>query len=283
MARFVCETKQHGDPVHLSRALAMQAEMFNRLADFRAALESVSEIFTVYDASKHSAAVCHAYGSDRVAQAISLSSLWHEELGNSSESRQVAEFVIDDLLPKMDRKNVHNSLCLLFPILWVLKEDGRALQAREVFYSSVVQPFFEFFGEKGTTPCLVMFEPILKHLDLCVGVDPKCTRFHECLTWALHRDNLRFDAVANAYAGVTGRLMDAVSAETCYFLARGCGDTSVGRALVQSGMEVARTASVLATKNKFVIAKIHVERVISLLDAVASDLGLIEGSKSQCL
>ncbi len=112
---FVLETKLHGDPVHYGRALGMKAEHFARLGKFSEALEVFDVLAKIYDVDKHSAAICKAYGSDRCAQVFSLSVTWNILLGYERKAREICEFVLDNLIGKMDVKNVHNTLMIIFP------------------------------------------------------------------------------------------------------------------------------------------------------------------------
>lgn len=123
--KFVKETKLHGDPVHYIRALAMQGETKARLGKYQEALASFEQLKDSYIPEEHSEGISSAYGTDRSAQCYSQSALWHLMLGNVDDALRMCEYVIEELLPKMDPKNVLNSCELILPLIRILKNCGQ--------------------------------------------------------------------------------------------------------------------------------------------------------------
>ena len=254
VAQFVKETRLHGDPIHFAGALAMQTEMFGRLRKFKKAVQSFERLDSFYIAEDHSEDICKAYGSDRAAQCFSLTASWQKHLGNTTEAMALCDRVTKQLLPKMDGRNVHNSFLILYPTIWLLKDDGRALEAKTLFERYIVQPFERYFGPGGTTSYLPLYEPILMLLELAGGA-PEDVRT-DCLDWALVEDNLQFGAVLNNDMGTHGRCGDTISAEICLILAKDhYGNPDEAVQLIQSGLNVAMKNLSFTQKRSMYLAR----------------------------
>ena len=120
---FVKDATLHGDPVHLSRALAMRAEVCANFGRLQEAICNTDALRQVYD-TKCSKDICNAYGSDRSAQCFSMSALWRMEADDPEGSLETCEYVLTEILPNSPPKNVHNSMCLLYPIIVIFKNLG---------------------------------------------------------------------------------------------------------------------------------------------------------------
>lgn len=165
---FVEQARLNGDPVHYGRALAMEAEILSRLGNFEDALEIVEQIKPIYDIKTQHEAICRAYGSDRVAQAFSHSVNVYTALGRTEEALNTCKYIIEEIIPFSDPKNVHNSICLLYSVLISLKENGLSQRAQAVFQERIITPFEEYFGAGGSTFSKPLFRPISVLLELQV-------------------------------------------------------------------------------------------------------------------
>lgn len=150
----------NGDPVHYGRALAMESETLGRLGLFEQALETFERIRVIHDINTQHAAICQAYGSDRVAQAYSHSVNWNSMLQRTDEAVETIQYILDELAPKSNIKNIHNSFCLLFSSIIFMKENGDSDKASNVFKTFVVAPFDEHFAG-GSTFSKPLFYPLL--------------------------------------------------------------------------------------------------------------------------
>lgn len=234
-----------------------------RLGDFDCALDKVDQILKIYDAGKHSTSICHAYGSDKVAQTISLCSLWKLDFGDEPGALKLCRFVIETILPKMDEKNVENSFELVYPILWVLKESGRSRMARRLFQTFVVQPFEEYAGAGGISCDLLVQRSITMLLELSENEDVDDEKMAQYVRWASNEENLRFDNARKMKAANRGRCMEAVNAEICFLLAKRVDDTSTACKLVRNGLSISRQST--ATKKVNTLAQAHKGRVCAIL------------------
>jgi hypothetical protein len=126
-------------------------------------------------------------------------------LGNVDEALRMCEFVIDDLLPKMDPKNVLNSCELILPLIRILKNRGQEKRMRKLFYEQVVQNFHRHFGKDGVTPCLPVFRPLLLLLDVCNETE-ECPDLVDGVEWL----------VSDEENGVPPDFLDSVYTKLCW-------------------------------------------------------------------
>jgi tetratricopeptide (TPR) repeat protein len=256
-ARFVKETKSHGDPVHYLRALAMEAEIYGRLGEFDLAFKAKREMERIYDPDKHTHAISQIYGSDRTAQAIGLSSLWYYQTGRMKEALHNCDRVMSFVLPRMDIHNVHNSFLIIIPSLWVMKENGLAHEAAINFEKYVAEPFHLFYPEGAFTYFLPVFKPIAILLDLASYSEIENQRapdFNEYLEWALEEANLRPSSIMNSM-GVLGRVPGTITSEICLLLAEKLEYGPDRMTLVKSGLAVASEALDYVAVNEMVSAE----------------------------
>jgi tetratricopeptide (TPR) repeat protein len=240
--KFVRETKLHGDPVHYTRALAMQGEVKARLGKYEEALAAFEKLKAVYIQEEHSEAISSAYGTDRSAQAYSQSALWHMQLGNMAEALQTCNYVLDVLLPKMDPKNVLNSCEMLLPIIRILKNRGEEKRMRRLFHEHVQENFHRHFGKDGVTPCLPIFRPLLLLLDICNEAE-ECPDLADGVEWLLE-DEANGD-MPDFLDSVYVKLCwspNSMVAELCLRLAKKLTSDRDKIALLVKGLKLARKA-----------------------------------------
>jgi hypothetical protein len=249
VARFVTEAHMNGDPIHYARALAMQCETFSRLGDFERALSTYAKLRYSYIPEEHTAGSCLVYGSDRAAQAIGASTLWLVEVGRTQEALATCEFVLGEVMPKMQQRNVHNSFITLYPIMLILKENGMALKAREVLQQYVIDVFSEFFSDGAFTFSLPMHKPLKILLDLHGNHEGEVDNFDAYLNWALEPENLRIgDMLNNALSW--GRVGNSISAEICLLLAKRVDDRVIKSKLINEGLTLMAEAVDLSRKKR---------------------------------
>ena len=282
--RFVAETKLHGDPIHYTRALSMQAEMYGNLRDFPHAFEAFEELKRTYDVDKHSAEICAAYGSDRSAQCYGLSALWHMQLGNVKAAEEACYYVFENLMPKMPVRNVHNSALMLYPTMWVMKDLGRSMEALEIFVKYVVEAFDEYLGEGAFTFCLPVYDPVMMLLDLFENRDnDECENFEDFVAWGLEEENLRFGTVINNSLGSFGRDCNSIASEICLLLAMrkefeddldDIEKAETRATLVMNGLVIARESMAFTTEKKMYAAQMQIKPVLDSLEELADELDI---------
>ena len=76
------------------------------------------------------------------------------------------EYVLSDLMPLMDPKNVLNSVEMLLPIIRVYMPRGEYLKLRKLFDKYAIQNFHKHFGKDGVTPAKPLFKPLMSLFDI---------------------------------------------------------------------------------------------------------------------
>jgi hypothetical protein len=276
VARFVEETELNGDPVHFARALAMQGEMYARLGDFSIGLASHSRLAEVYVAEEHHEPMSQAYGSDRGAQSFGCSAVWLVVLGRTQEALKTCRFVVDNLMPKMDIQNVHNAFVMLYPVIFIMKDNGRelALEARALYKQYFGVPFNQYYGEGGHTFSLPLYEPIMMCFDLFTRQEENFPEFHDYLKWALKEDNLRLGLVLNNATACYGRMADAICAEICLLLAKRLEKGTDKEMLVRVALQLAEESRILAAEANAVASLRQLAEMTRELEALADELGV---------
>lgn len=274
---FMKETQCRNDPVHYSIALAMRAEMLVRHGGIEPALETVRDLTGMYNVELHSNRIATAYGSDRAGQCISQSALWNQCLGRHEQALGTCDFVINELLPHMDPQNVYNSFHMLYPIIWVMKDSGRAPEALEAFNRIVVHNFTTRLDARGLTSDRPLHTPIIALLDM-VGTNCETDRLDEYAEWALVEQNGLFGSELNLIMGSAGRTADSLTAEICLLLAGHTSDSAEKSFFIRKGYEVARDAMALtrATERSsgMVVAFSQVEPIFVQLERLYSTTDL---------
>lgn len=241
--KFVTQAKLNGDPIHYTRALSMQGETYGRLGEYDKAFEAHRKLESIYDPDKHSAGVCKAYGSDRSAQSFSHSTRWKIMIGDPGGALKTCRYIVEVLMPKMEERNVHNSCMMLWPVLWVMKDMGLALEARAYFDTLVVQTFQKHFGEGGSTGALAAYKPTLMLLYLAghqddEGIDQE--KLAEYTAWAVDSKNMDFSSGLNGAMSAFSRDLDSIAAEICLLLAkRTQSDDATKTLLINNGLVLA--------------------------------------------
>lgn len=244
VSKFVAETKLHGDPVHYGRALAMQGETCHRYGRFEEAIESHVKLKQVYDVEKHSALVVAAYASDRCAQNFGVTSNCYVLTDQIDKALEIADHIEFELMPHMNLKNVHNSAVTLFPILWMLKDNGQVERSYNLFKKYLKEPFDQFYGKDGSTPFLPTFKPFQVLFDTCLYMEKDNEGDHKMIDesyfdWALNIDNMKCFPRSEVAIGNFGRGPMSISAEACLNLAKLTKDDDKKMEILKNGATLA--------------------------------------------
>ncbi len=218
--QFVEQARLNNDPVHYGRALAMQGETLARLGKFEEALENLETIKSIYDIETQHTAICKAYGSDRVGQAFSHSVNWNHALGRTDAALATCKYIVEEIVPKSDPKNAHNTFCLLYSVMVTMKEHDKALEARDLFIATIVAPFEEHFGSGGSTFTKPMWQPILMVLDMQGNGDKEIKNIDEYLDWAMDDSSYALKSVIEGAMGNFSATPLAMFAEVPFYLAK---------------------------------------------------------------
>uniref|UniRef100_A0A7S1BMB6 Phosphodiesterase n=1 Tax=Corethron hystrix TaxID=216773 RepID=A0A7S1BMB6_9STRA len=254
---FVEQAEIHGDPVHIARALSMESLAFASLGKFEDAIASQKKLEKIYSADELSKGIILEYASDRAAQNYGYSVTWYELLGHYEECDRQIKYILEEIMPMMPIQNVHNSLIILCPILWVLMDKQKSQEAETIFVTYVYDRFYEVYGKNSTTYYFSMYKP-LRTLFLLAGEDEDRQKeekytskqnYQSIENWVFSD---RFDSIKE-YISITmrpyGKDPHSILAEICYYLAVVQGqDKTRQKKLLHKGFELAQR-SISKTKD----------------------------------
>lgn len=272
--KFVEQTRLNGDPIHYGRALAMEAETLGRLGHFEQALGVVERIKSIYNIETQHEAICKAYGSDRVGQAFSHCVNYYNALQRTESALEACNYIVDEIIPKSDPKNIHNMVCLLYTVLVTLAEKGFASKARNVFQARVLDPFEDYFGQGGTTFSKPLFKPILAWLELESNVYEENKKIDEYTAWALDDDNFEgkvTNSLENAWAAFSASPI-ALHSNICFILGKRQNDTDLKARLIQKAISLMERS--IASTGHFPISNMYAKKKLGVIQNYAIDSGL---------
>ena len=274
--QFVEQARLNNDPVHYGRAVAMQGETLGRLGNFEEALDTLDVIKSIYDIESQHAAICKAYGSDRVGQAFAHSVNWNHALGRTDAALATCKYIVDEIVPKSDPKNAHNSFCLLYTVVVTMKENGMALEAHDLFRSRIVEPFEEHFGSNGSTFSKPLWKPLLMLLDLQRNQDKAIDNIDEYLAWALDENNYTIRPIIENSMGNFGPTPKAVFGEIPYLLSRRDECIEHRSCLLQRAISQMTISLENATsKNMIVFAQKYAQQKLDIMKAFQNECNIV--------
>lgn len=193
LLEFMKEANQNGHPVHISRALSLQAMHKVRLGLFNEAIRCVEDILSVYDIEDHHIDMTVEYGSDFALSAISDSTQWLYLAGREKEAEEQADMIMDDFLPALDDSvDLDDVMFAIFPLIQVLILVDRAKDADWLLKKYIINPY----NDTGMSFWSPLFNPLAYLLELILmeeqeDYDPK---FLEDLEdWVLDEESAHFD------------------------------------------------------------------------------------------
>lgn len=234
---FVHEARQCANLIHYIRALAMEVDFYCIAGQYERALDSHSLLKSIYNVDDHSASICEAYGSDFSAQSFGFCARCHYHLGNIGEALKVCNYIMETLLPKMDITNIHNSFILLYPVLWIWKDNNLAEEALSMFRKYVLEAFNENFGEDVTMPAHSFFKPI--EILLATYTDELSKEsIQESIDWVLDERNFsRVPDCINRTMLRFGRCARSIFAEILLLLSQRRDEEEIRKNLINVGLE----------------------------------------------
>lgn len=271
LRRYMQETRLHGDPIYIIHALTLQADMHGRLGEYEKAIEMQTALSQVYNGELFSVDLCDIYGLDIGAQCLASGALWRMQLDMTEEALSICRFVTSTVLPQIERRNIHASFMVLYPVLLVLMDTGMTSQAREYFEKFICEPFMEL-PQGMSTFFFPMYDPILMLLDLKGGEKLDQAVLDDYMEWANDVDNLSTGENINAQTAEMGRTADSIVAEICYLLARVVKEPYQRLVLMDHGMKVAECDVEFVKDKGNKLAKLYSHNIHTNLEAMEKAL-----------
>ena len=271
LRRYVQEATIHGDAIKMLHALTLQLDMLARIGDFENAIEChKTDMEPLYDVGVHSLDLCDEYESDIAAQSFANRAMWHTQTGEVDDAQAMCWFVCEELMPKIERRNVHAAFLIMFPVMWVMKDNDFAIEARDFFNEYVCEAYTEFFGEGRSTLFLPLYDPVMMLLDLSGNTDTDEEMMEEYVSWAVDVDNLSFGILLNTKTGEMGRTADSIAAEICCILAQKVEDPTTRATLIENGINVATEDLEFTQEKNMTIAEMYSSQVLEELEKLES-------------
>lgn len=210
--KFVKEAIANGNPVHIGRALSMEAAHYARLGNFKRAFESLDLLGSMYDLQINSFDMLAEYGRDFALECYCESVQWFYLQEKNDEAEKQADRIMDNYLSLLEDVDADIAMYCLLPIILVLKLIGRATDADYLFKKYVIIPYKESDGLALTWGDL--FNPLAYLLELIVKEEnDQCddTILADIEGWVLDKDN-------NNYSLELERTAHTLMGEICWRL-----------------------------------------------------------------
>lgn len=210
---FVAEASDNGSPVHVGRALAMEAKYFATLGRLDEALKDVDKLVASYDIKKHSADMVEEYGRDFALECITESIQWLYLNEEHEKAEEQVDYFIEHFLPILDPSDTDNMLYCIFPVLYVLMLLGRPNDADWLLKKYAINPYHD--SGNGSQHWVMMFNPLAYLLEVIMMEETEQIDWQlleEMGEWVLDEDNGDFDLDLR-------RKADTIMGELCWRLA----------------------------------------------------------------
>ena len=219
---FVEQASLHGDPVHIARALALQGLTLGLAGKYEEALSVQTKLEEVYSPAL-SEGICREYTSDRSAQNFGYSVLWCHLLDHHAAADSQIEYIINELMPKMDQRDVHNAFVILLPLVWVLLDKGDARRAEVIFLQYVCDNYDKFYGDdsSSSTYYFYLYKPLRFLLRLACDTKERSTdvQYEDIESWIFSDDFCTIQRYLASYMCALGKDSNCILAEICCLLA----------------------------------------------------------------
>ena len=222
---------------HYARALGFLAEMCGRTGRYSEAFEYFNIMEKVYMKETHPELLNKAYKVDRCALVFAMAALWEMKEGRKDKAIERVNFVIENIIPSYDKKDIIRLYSIIVYIIRVLKWSGRVDQAIKV-YTKFLPPEAENHFAVG-----IFYKPMLLVLKICDGSPVQYSKedMDSDIELALQYDPHDFgDNIFTA----DGWSMKSLGAEICLHLASKLppGD-AVRESLVNKGLKMSAVAN----------------------------------------
>jgi hypothetical protein len=214
IGNFVEAAKDNGDPVHLSRALSMEAAYFAQQGNLSKALRDLRLLRKVYKIEKHSWRMIELYDKDYAAECFSQGILWYFISGDQKEASKQADLVLHKHLPHQDPHDIDSIMALVLPAVLILKFVGRAVEADYIIKRFIINAHHDV--APYATYWVEMFNPICYLLEIAKMEDGDTYDIQildEIQGWVMHE-------VSSYFSPHHLRLGHTLMGEICFRLAK---------------------------------------------------------------
>jgi hypothetical protein len=164
--RFVKEAIQDGSPVHIGRALSMEASYHARVGDHDRAFASLKRLGSLYDVEAYSFDMLTEYGRDFAIECYAESTQWYYLQERHDEADEQCVAVMDRFLPLLENVESDVAMYPILPLVQVLKLIGRADDANYLLKEYVINPYHE--NDCSSDFWSPLFNPLAYLLELII-------------------------------------------------------------------------------------------------------------------
>lgn len=150
-------------------------------------------------------------------------------LDRHAEADRQIEYIINQLMPKMDQRDVHNAFVILIPLVWVLIDKGDARRADDVFLGFVCNNYDKFYGDdsSSSTYYFHLYKPVRFLLRLACNIEgtsaglsnDATAQFDDIESWIFSDDFSTCQRYLASYMCALGKDANCILAEICCLLA----------------------------------------------------------------
>jgi len=193
--KFVKEAMRNGNPVHIGRALSMEAGYYAKIGNLPRAFEVLEELRSTYDIEANSFEMLAEYGRDFALECLCESVQWYYLSEQEEEASKLVDQIAEKLLPLLNDVDAGIAMYTLMPLIQVLRLIGRARDAEDLLKKYIIQPYHN--GESLADFWAPLFNPLAYLLELIVmeeSEEDDQQILEDLEEWVLDEENLEFCA-----------------------------------------------------------------------------------------
>ena len=194
LEQFIREARVTRNPVHVGRAISLQAMHHARCGRLREALETLDDLWNAYDIAENSFEMIAEYGRDFCLEAFAESVQWHYLLERHDVAERQADMIIDKYVPLVDPTDGESMMYVILPVVQVLKLLNRATDADWLLKRYVIDPSYDQVAH--SLFWVPLFNPLAYLLDVIMMEENESgdlKTLAEMEGWVLDEDNAIFD------------------------------------------------------------------------------------------
>jgi tetratricopeptide (TPR) repeat protein len=216
---FVADATANGSPVHIGRALAMEAKYYARTGRLDSALQVVEKLQDTYDIEDNSFDMIGEYGRDFALECLAESIYWYYLKENHEKAEEKADMIVDKYLAILDPVDIDSMMSNILPIIHVFPLLGRTKDADWLFKKYVINPYHD--NDVHSAEWSSLFNPIAYLLEIIIMEERG--RFNRKVLQEMERFVL--DQENNDFLSTVEKKAHTTMGELCWRLANALDET----------------------------------------------------------
>lgn len=211
--KFVKEAINNGNPVHIGRAVAMEAQHYARTGDLERAFAGLERLASIYDIEANSFDMLAEYGRDFALECYCESVQWYYLSDQSDKAAQQADMVVKKYLPLLSSVEADIAMYAVLPLFQVYLLLGRVRDADALLKQYVINPYRD--SGSLATFWAPLFNPLAYLVEVVIADEEEqemSPLLMEIEAWVLNEENDDF------YEEDLERYAHTVMGEICWRL-----------------------------------------------------------------